>query len=172
VILCGITERKRAEEKLAYQARLREMVNDAIVASDGECRLSVWNAATESLYGWTAAEVLGQKGLEILRIEFPGMAAEAMRETIAETGGWRGDVRQRRKDGTRIPVEVASIALHDANGQVSGSVSVNRCIAGRKRAEEALTMTYARLERMSTSSVVGVVRAAAQESLWKLTTIT
>jgi PAS domain S-box-containing protein len=130
-----ITERKRAEEALRYQAALLANMHDAIIASDEHYRLTAWNAAAESLYGWKTEEVLGRFGLDILQTEFPGVNKSEMLRTIAETGHWSGEVTQARKDGTRIPVEVASIVLHDESGRIAGYVSVNRDITERKRAE-------------------------------------
>ncbi len=75
-IATDITERKRAEEQLIYQAALLANVNDAIVASDAQYRLTAWNAAAESLYGWKVEEVLGRNGLEIVRTEWPAVECE------------------------------------------------------------------------------------------------
>jgi len=130
-----ITERKRAEEALRYQAVLLANTHDAIIASDEHYRLTAWNAAAESLYGWKAEEVLGRFGLDVTQTEFSGVEKSEMLRSIAETGHWRGEVTQARKDGTRIPVEVATIVLHDESGRITGYVSVNRDITERKRAE-------------------------------------
>jgi len=136
--LTDITERKRAEEQLSYQAALMANVNDAIVASDAQYRLTAWNAAAESMYGWKAEEVLGRYGLDITKTEFPGVDKNEMLMTIANTGFWRGEVTQARKDGTRFFVEIVSRVLSNENGKIVGYVSVNRDITERKRAEEAL----------------------------------
>jgi len=61
-----------------------------------------------------------------------------MLRAIAERGSWRGEATQARKDGMPFPVEVSSMVLHDESGQITGYVSVNRDITGRKRAEETL----------------------------------
>ncbi len=133
-----ITERKRAEEQIAYQAQLLAIVNDAVVASDAQYRLTAWNAAAESMYGWKAEEVLGRFGLDITRTEFPGVDKAEMLRAIAERGSWRGEATQARKDGTRFPVEVSSVVLRDTTGKVTGFVSVNRDITERKRSEEEM----------------------------------
>ena len=136
--LHDITERKRAEEQLRYQAALLANVNDAIVASDAQYRLTAWNAAAESLYGWKAEQVLGQLGLDITQTEYPDMDKAEMLRIIAEIDRWRGEVTQARKDGTRIPVEISSMVLRDESGQITGYVSVNRDITERKRAEKKI----------------------------------
>ena len=142
-------ERHAAEERLRYQALLLLHVNDAIIASDANYRLTAWNAAAESLYGWTAAEVLGQDGLEIVQTQFPERDKAGMLKAIAETGQYRGEATQARKDGTRFPVEVACIVMRDEQGRITGYVSVNRDITERKRAEEALRQSEARYRRLA-----------------------
>lgn len=141
------TNRKRAEEQIVYQANLLENVNDAIVASDANFRLTAWNAAAEAMYGWRADEVLGRTGTEILQTEFPGLGADTMWQKISETGKWRGEATQLRKDGTRIPVDISSIVLHNSDGQVNGYLSVNRDITERKEAESALKRVHEDLEQ-------------------------
>jgi PAS domain S-box-containing protein len=144
--LLDITERKRVEEELNYQAALFANVNDAIVASDSQFRMTAFNPAAEALYGWKAEEVIGRNGTEILRTEWPSVDADDMRRRIAEMGHWRGEGTQVLKDGTRIPVEMSSIVLRNKSGQITGYISMNRDIRERKRAETALQDYNARLE--------------------------
>jgi diguanylate cyclase (GGDEF)-like protein/PAS domain S-box-containing protein len=64
-ILTDITERKRAEQALkASEERLRATLenapNVAVQWYDRAGRVIYWNAASEKLYGWSAAEALGQ----------------------------------------------------------------------------------------------------------------
>ncbi|PWB56977.1 MAG: hypothetical protein C3F06_00360 [Candidatus Methanoperedenaceae archaeon] len=143
-----IAERKRAEEQMRHQSTLLANVNDAIVASDENYKLTAWNAAAESLYGWKAEEVLGRSGLEIVQTDYGSEDKGEMVRVIEEAGRWRGEVTQMRKDGTRIPVEVSSIILHDENGRIAGYVSVNRDITGRKQTEDELRKYREHLEEL------------------------
>jgi PAS domain S-box-containing protein len=156
MVIRDITERKQAEERLRYQSVLLANVNDAIVASDAQYRLTAWNAAAESLYGWKAEEVLGRFGLDITRTEWPEVEAEEMRRSIAETGSWRGEAIQVRKDGTRVPVEISSMVLHDENGLITGYVSVNRDITERKHAEEEVRRLNERITLATRSAKIGI----------------
>lgn len=126
------------EEQLHFQAELLANVNDAIVASDEKYNLTAWNPAAEKMYGWKAEEVLGRSGVSLLQTQFNGMDAEEIRAQIAETGRYVGEATQLCKDGTRIPVEVATIVLRNDAGEITGYVSVNRDITKRKQAEELL----------------------------------
>jgi PAS domain S-box-containing protein len=142
-----ITERKQAEQKILYQATLLEKVSDAIVASDAQFRLTVWNSAAESLYGWKADEVLGRNGLEIMQIEWLAADADEMRRTIREKNQHRGEATQSCKDGSRITVEILSLVLHDENGNITGYLSISHDISERKQADEHLKEQLEELKR-------------------------
>lgn len=125
----------RSQSQLRYQAALLDYMNDAVVASDANYCIAAWNPAAERLYGWKAEEAIGKFGLDLLKTEFPEPDKEKMLTSIAETGLWRGEVTQVNRHGTRFPVEVSSIVLKDAEGKVTGYLSVNRDITGRKIVE-------------------------------------
>jgi PAS domain-containing protein len=65
LVLGDMTQERRAEEQLAYHARLADIVEDAVVGTDAEFRLTVWNGAAERLYGYVASEVLGRDARDI-----------------------------------------------------------------------------------------------------------
>jgi PAS domain S-box-containing protein/putative nucleotidyltransferase with HDIG domain len=148
-----ITERRRAEEQLRYQAHLLSNVNDAIIASDENYRIKYWNRAAESLYGWRADEVIGKVGPDTIETKFPGIDTEEMRRHIRETGLWRGEVTQVKYDGTRFPCEISSLLLRDEKGKVTGYVSINRDITERKRSADQLKY-HARLLRYISDAVI------------------
>ncbi len=122
-------------------APAREFVRlfrDAVIMADAEFRIMMWNEAAEILYGWTAAEVMGRNGTELLRTEFPGEAKADRLKAIQDVGFFRGEGIQSTRDGRRIYVEVDSMALKDAQGKVTGYLSFNRDITERKLEEQKL----------------------------------
>jgi PAS domain S-box-containing protein len=152
-----ITEQKRAEEQMQYQAMLLANVNDAVVASDANYCVTVWNSGAETLYGWKREEVIGRNGLEFVRTEWPEKNGDEMRRAIAEVGQWRGEAIQSRKDGSRFPVEISTIVLYDDNHQITSYVSVNRDITERKKAEEQLRELSQRLTYHVDNSPLAVI---------------
>src|SRR5688572_1828110 len=131
-------ERRRVEEQLRYQAYLLSNVNDAIIATDENYLITFWNRAAESLYGWSAEEVLGKFGPDITKTDFPTADRNEILRHIYESGLWRGEVTQVKKDGTRFYCEVSSLLLRDETGKVTGYVSMNHDITERKQAEVAV----------------------------------
>ena len=148
-LIVDITERKQAEEKIAYQAHLLENVNDAVIGSDQNYLIRFWNQGAERIFGWKAEEVLGHSGREILRSEFINTDRETVLKILAEQGRWRGESILYRKDGSQVIMEVSSITLRDDNGMITGYVSVNRDISERKLAEDELRKNTARTQALA-----------------------
>jgi PAS domain S-box-containing protein len=129
-----ITERKGHEERLAYLAGLLDNTEDAIVALDAEWFVTVWNAGAERLYGWTAEEVLGRHTLEVARLDMTQEERTAARVAVAERGRWRGEVVAYGKDGAPVWVELITVALRGADGEITGYLGIHRDVGERRRA--------------------------------------
>ncbi len=158
VFVRDITARKLSEEAIRYQANLLENVNDAITASDAHAVLTVWNHAAETMFGWKAGEVIGRKGQDVFRTEFIGLSREEVFRTVNETGQFRGEMLQARKDGTQFFVEANTYTVRDENGNVSGYVTTSRDITERKYMEEALRDSEERFRSIFEQAAVGIAQ--------------
>ncbi|MFN8375035.1 MAG: PAS domain S-box protein [Anaerolineae bacterium] len=136
--LFDITDRKRKDKQIAYQASLLENVNDAIFALDTQFRITFWNKAAEQIYGWTAEEAIGQTSAIFHTVMTEQQRANVLQE-LAEKGHYRIDVAQQRRDGTPIYIEGTSITLRDDAGNLTGYVSVNRDVTERMRRDEQIS---------------------------------
>lgn len=138
-------ERKRAQEQNKYHARLLRHINDAVIATDPQFRITAWNRAAERIYGWTAAEVMGRNAEEVLGFgssKEQGQAQELLREESA----FRSERMHSTKKGQPVYVEENAIALTDERGRITGYVSVNRDITERKLAERQI---HQQIEQLS-----------------------
>ncbi len=144
-----VTERKETEEKLRQQAALLDVTADAIVVKDLENHVLYWNKSAERIYGWRADETQGRSTFEFLYSEsdLPD-ATRARRETL-EKGEWRGDLRQRAKDGKDLVVEGHWTLMRDEQGEPKGILSVNSDVTAR-RSVEAQLLRSQRLESLGT----------------------
>jgi PAS domain S-box-containing protein len=125
-----ITEIKKAEEKLYHTSYMVNSSTDAIIASDLRFNITYWNKASEKLYGYSEAEVLGKTGMEVMRSEhvLPN-TREIVLKQIAEEGTWAGELIQFTKDDRKIPVLSSVTKLKDKDGKMIGYLSVTRDIA-------------------------------------------
>ena len=134
-----VTERKVAEEKLAYYSCLLENIHDAVIATDERLLLTAWNKGAELMYGWRADEVLGRHFREVIPAEMSDEElAEALR-VLSKRGRFRTEAMTYAKDGTPVYVEGITIALRggeQGEGEITGYVNIGRDISERKWAEE------------------------------------
>jgi len=148
--LTDLTEQKRIERQLRYQAQLLENVSDAVIAIDNDYRITSWNTAAEKLYGWTAAEVLGKHLYHILSYKYlNGESEETIAETALKTGKWVGEVLDRRKDGTEVIVEACVSYLRNEKGEIIGAVCIKRDVTEQKQIERQLRYQAQLLENVS-----------------------
>jgi two-component system cell cycle sensor histidine kinase/response regulator CckA len=102
-----ISQRKRAEERIRFQAAMLDQVESAVVAESLFGEVIYWNMAAEKLFGWKSSEVLGRNLIEILRPSPLGGMPIPSLETIKQMGTWNGDVDLERRDGTRFPARIS-----------------------------------------------------------------
>lgn len=138
VVLRVITDRKDAEEQIAYHAKILENVNDVIIGTNEGFIIKYWNAAAERVFGWRAEEVIGKPSSDVLRTVFSeGGREESIRE-INETGTWKGEVIQFTKDDRPVNIDANIMMIRNNKGEVAGFVSANRDITKRKQTEQKL----------------------------------
>jgi PAS domain S-box-containing protein len=133
-----ISERKRAEEQIQYQADLLRNVSDAILATDKDGRLRMWNRAAENIYGWKAEDALGSDFHALIDPEYRFQSREEVIGKLDREGSWSGEIIHRLQDGKQIPVHSTITILKDAKGNPAGMVSVNHDISARKQAEQQI----------------------------------
>ena len=146
VAVVDISERKRAEERLAFQANLLEQVHDAIIATDEHLIITWWNHGAEVLYGWTQAEAVGQNVVQLLRSQFKNndeLSPDSRSDMV-----YTHEVVHYTKAGKRVIVESNWRILKDSSGQAAGFINANRDISARKQAEEDIRQQAARAEAL------------------------
>jgi diguanylate cyclase (GGDEF)-like protein/PAS domain S-box-containing protein len=136
-----LTGSAAAVEEMRRQAELVDQVSDVIMAWDAEHRLVTWNAAAERVYLYSSAEALGCDAQTLLATRFIAVDGEELTRdqivaALTETGGWSGELRQRRADGQEIEVLGTLTGLFDWQGRTTGAVAVNRDVTDQRRKEQ------------------------------------
>lgn len=134
-----VAQQKTEEELHGANQRLRTLFHTsplAIVALEPDGRVTQWNKAAQSLFGWTAEEIKGtpypllpERGLEEQR--------HFMERTL--TGEVSNDiqVRRRKKNGELLDVSLSTAPIRDADGAITGIMVMLADITERRKAEEA-----------------------------------
>jgi diguanylate cyclase (GGDEF)-like protein/PAS domain S-box-containing protein len=126
VILRDLTDRKRAEHALRYQASLVEHVSDAIIGVDATGRVESWNPAAELIYGVTADVAVGAPLRDLVGLP----------EGFGETPLRDVESIHHRPDGNLVIVRASVTNIYDHAGAQTGFVVVCADTTERRRAED------------------------------------
>ncbi len=152
-----ITDRKRIEEYIAFQASVLDQVRNAVIATDVDGRIVYWNKFAESMYQWRRDEVLGRQIAEVTGAESSLPQAERIMGSLMQSGHWEGEFLVKRRDGTVFPALVVDSTIEDLAGKIVGFVGVSVDISERKRTEQHLALQYAVTSVLAASSTVAEV---------------
>jgi PAS domain S-box-containing protein len=147
VSFADITDRKRYEQQLSYQAFLLENVSDAVFAFDKDLHITLWNGGAEALYGWTAAEAIGRPAGEVVRTAASPEEAQAKVAAVDAGQQRHFEAVHHNRRGDLIYIDSTATAIHDDTGETIGFVVINRDMTARKRYEKDLELLNASLEQ-------------------------
>ena len=145
-------------ESNRFRGEILSQVSDAVIAVDGDLRVTYLNAAAERQYGVLANDVLGNvisKVYESCMIKSQSQAdADA---ALNEHGKWRGESIHIRRDGHKVNVESSVTILPAIIGHSGGWLAVIRDISDRKQAQEKLRVSEIRYRRLFEAAQDGVL---------------
>ncbi|MGA2446515.1 MAG: PAS domain S-box protein [Opitutaceae bacterium] len=128
-----ITERKQAEERIQEQAALLDRANDAIYVTALDCTILYWNKAAERIYGWSTAEAVNRKTVELIS---PDAAAVAdLLAKLLQQGDWSGERQQMTKAGRLVDVLCRLTLMRDEQGRPRTILAITTDITEKKKLE-------------------------------------
>lgn len=162
-----ILERRRNEHALHTATALNRAVlasaSMAIVATDTEGVIRLFNAAAEHMLGYSACEVVGQHTPALFHLSDE---VQAYAEQISAESGqhiapgfavfhWRADQQGKderewtyvRKDGYHLPVLLSVTTLRDEDGQVSGYLGMATDMTEQHKARQSVRQAHEQLEQ-------------------------
>ncbi|URI08996.1 PAS domain-containing protein [Aquincola tertiaricarbonis] len=143
---------RRAESRAQLQqqrlAAILAASSDAIIAESPSGRVIGWNQAAERIFGYGAAEAMGQPLSRVLLADDGSLPHAALRERVA--GGETVpafDAVCRVRDGSLAEVSIALSPIRDEQGELRGLGLTIRDVGARKAAERRLRELSATLEQ-------------------------
>ncbi|MCK9427019.1 MAG: PAS domain S-box protein, partial [Ignavibacteriaceae bacterium] len=132
-----ITEHKRAEEEITFLANALKSVNECVSITDLEDKILFVNESFLKTYGYDENELNG-KHISIIRLL--NSEQTLVKEILPATkhGGWKGELWNKRKDGSEFQIYLSTTIINDKHGKLVGLIGVATDITKRKLAEETL----------------------------------
>jgi diguanylate cyclase (GGDEF)-like protein/PAS domain S-box-containing protein len=134
-----------------------EQLGDAVVATDLDGRITLFNAAAERLYGYSADEIVGHN-MSRLTPESIADQVEIERDRVrsGETRRLVGHILT--SSGALCGVELTLSPLRDSSGAIVGSIGVARDVSSRMLRERQLEDMSRLAAETETVAVVGTDR--------------
>lgn len=137
LLLCGedVTEQRAQEDQLKLMRLMVESIEEGLIALDDAGRVLWANPATERITGFSYTELKNRP----LALFYPSKDGVKQLNkafgALEGTGGWKGEVAARRKEGDTYPQSLSLTPLKEGKKAISRSVAVFRDISKEKEQE-------------------------------------
>jgi PAS domain S-box-containing protein len=146
-----------------HLASIVENSDDAIISKDVNGVITSWNRGAEMLYGYTAAEAIGQPVTMLIpeeRLdEEPDILAKIRRGERID----HYETVRRRKDGTTVHISLTVSPIKNAQGTVVGASKIARDITERRRAQELDAIIHGEMQHR-VKNLLMVIEGLARSS--------
>jgi two-component system CheB/CheR fusion protein len=126
-----------ASERTAQEvAAIVEWSDDAIMSKDLDGTIRSWNRGAERMFGYTAAEAIGQSMRLIIPLDRWAEEEEVLRRLRAGDTVDHFETLRCRRDSSEVPVSLTISPIVDSTGVVVGASTIARDITARRQAEQ------------------------------------
>jgi diguanylate cyclase (GGDEF)-like protein/PAS domain S-box-containing protein len=147
-IIRDITEKKKSEASLLQQAQIIDQIHDAVITMNLSGYITTWNQGAQRLYGYLAAEALGQH----ISIFYPNKSHKIVQEElfipVLAKGNYEIEQKLRKKSGEEIDVHLSLSLVKNSQGLITGIISYGMDITQRRQAEIALRQYQQELKEL------------------------
>jgi PAS domain S-box-containing protein len=133
-----VTERRRADEMRGLLAAVVESSEDAVITKSLEGTILSWNAGAEAMFGYTAAEMVGQPVERIVPESLWGVERDILAQVRRGERVRPFETLRVGRDGNVLDVSLSLSPIRDEHGHIVGASSIARDIRGRKALEASL----------------------------------
>ncbi len=138
-VIRNVTSRRLVERQLNLQSVALNTAANGIVITDAAGSVVWANPAFESLTGYSMEEAFGKNMRDLIKsgkqdAEF----YKQMWETITAGRVWRGELMNKRKDGTLYPEDMTIAPVREGHGTITHFIAVKQDVTVRKSLQEQL----------------------------------
>jgi PAS domain S-box-containing protein len=143
-----ITDQQAAQQQLRKLSLAVEQNPNSVIVTDANGSIEYVNAAFTVISGYGADDVIGRHPRMLLADTTPSSAYKTLWATLGRGESWKGELINRRKDGTEHVTFAIVSPLRQPDGVVTHFVVVEEDITERKRIAQELTHHRLHLEEL------------------------
>ena len=128
------------------EASLLDGLEQAVVVTDLTATIVFWNAAAESLYGWTRDDAIGRPVFEVTPTAASRRQGEEIFEAVRLGRRWSGDYPVQRRDGSTFLAQVTLTPVHDDKGNHVAVLGVSQDVTDARLMEAQASDSADRLQ--------------------------
>ena len=138
VYLRDITARRKGEVTRRLLAAIVESSTDAIISKDLNGFVSSWNEGAERIFGYTAAEAIGQNISMLIPPDRFDEEPRILEQIRAGHSVNHYETIRQRKNGELIDISLTISPIRDEDGKIVGASKIARDITETKRARSKI----------------------------------
>ncbi len=124
-ITLDISERKQVENELMKLGRAVEASSSAVIISNAEHIIEYINPKLTEITGYREADIIGYTSSILKSRETPEEVYSEITQAIRSKGEWKGDLHNRRKDGSLYWARNSISSVKDEDGVVTHYISIH-----------------------------------------------
>lgn len=152
-----VTERWQAEAELRKLSQAVEQSAAPVLITDVKGVIEYVNPAACATYGYAASELVGANPRRFSSGLTSQETYRSMWSTILAGLEWRGELENRRADGSPLHVSTSISPVRDGAGGISHFVAIQEDVSARVAAERLQGELEARLGRVERMEVLGAM---------------
>ncbi|MGA3161009.1 MAG: PAS domain S-box protein [Terracidiphilus sp.] len=144
-----ITEQKTTEESRRFLAEVVESCEEAIITNAPSGEILTWNHGAETIYGYSAAEMIGKPFSMVIAPELRALADRQLGELLGGAPLLETQGVAIRREGSRVHVAVTTWPIRNSAGEVTAICTIVRDVSARHEAEKSRALLASVVESSS-----------------------
>ncbi len=138
LVFTDITNRKESDAKLKQAAQIIEHTMEGVLITDDHGKIESVNPAFSEITGYSKSEIMQKHPQLLISDKHSAEFLSELWEHVNDTGSWRGELWNQRKNGEVYPVWMTISCVRDEQGEAQHYLMVFSDITSLKQTQSQL----------------------------------